>query len=70
MTNPRNTEATTKATNPNTATPKPGWQISEDTCPKCNILTDQLFVEGDEGHMEIQAERCTTCGWVINFDDL
>lgn len=71
MTNPRNAEATAKVTDHDV--PQVGWQISPDTCPKCNILTDQYFAEGsgdNSGHMEIQAERCTVCGWVINFDDL
>ena len=49
---------------------QPEWHICEEICPHCSRHTQEKSEVGDEGHIEITAERCLLCGWIVKFDEL
>lgn len=48
----------------------PAWRINdcEDHCSKCGMLTEYLIYRDDDGIDYVRAERCLTCGIVMEFE--
>ena len=45
------------------------WTEGTETCPRCNNRTEDYIIK-IKGHEYNTAERCTTCKWQINQDEV